>query len=596
MKQLLILMTFLLSIVSCRAWTPADQADYDKHCPKGSCSIHVTKESSTNYCTGTIVPIDCHKDNPNPGGTSRPGSGSENGSGNDDNSTQPANDACDGAANCPGGLGGSGLNPENDPGHGPGNGGSGGTLKGVGDTLSHWGHEIGKGWDGLKNELNGNNAENRRKKREAKRLLNEMQNLWAQAEGYGVAVADDRRSAEESWGLLEESWKEFGIASREKDLEEFRGRYNTRTRGILDGIPTPDPSVFDGMGKGRGDGIYPEHQKVANGRKYLEYARGKLDPNAADYGVRKTLLDFGDAALDEAEISYRAGNVVEGNAWYEIGMAAADAALSLTPGVGWAKDVYESITGKNLLTGKELTKFERGMAIAGALTGGIAKFGALAKAGNMIGVMATTAKTAQESEKITQAGKEAVEVLEAAAKTGARSVDDIKDLMVVAQGVDQGGSVAKGIDTVSAAKETADLSAKGPRKTPGVATNSRPLYNSEKMMRGTQGNAGLIPQEVAAKLEGKSFKDFDQFREKFWTAVSETKYANEFSNSNKTLMAGGNAPFAAKTQAVGERGLYEIHHITPIRVGGSVYDMSNMAIVTPRFHKEILERVYHYGK
>lgn len=594
MRNFLILLTFLVAVIGCRGWSAADQADYDKHCPNGSCSINVTKESSPNRCDGPWTSTDCmNKEDPNKGGNPRPTPGSEGG-----NDQPSEGEPCTTGKDCPGSIEGRPIDQGNGTGSsdtGNGNGG-GGALEGAGDVLTHWGNEIGKGWDGVKNELNGSNAEKHRKKREAKRLMNEMRDLWKQADAYGVSVEDDRKGAEASWGLLDDSWKEFGIASREKDLQEFRGRYNTRTKGILYGVPVADPSAFDGLGKGRGDGIYPEHSKIESGRKYLKYARGKLDPNAADYGVRKTLVDFGDACLDEAETSYRAGNIVEGNAWYEIGIAAADAALSLTPGVGWAKDIYESVTGKNLLTGKKLTKFERSMAIAGALTAGIAKFGAIAKAGKLIGVMATAAKTAEETEKITRVGKEAVEVVEAAAKTGVKTADEVKDLMVISEHVDEAGNVAKGIDAVNAGKETTDLSAKTLRNSPGVATSSKPLYNSETMLRGTQGNAGLVPKEVAAKLEGKSFSSFDQFREKFWTAVSETKYAGEFSTANQSLMKGGKAPRTVLEQTAEGRVTYELHHITPINQGGSVYDMSNLAVVTPRFHAEVLERVFHYGK
>lgn len=405
MKRILFLLMFL---TGCGVrWTADDQRYMAEHCRGAnsshpSCDMSWTKTSSTKPCEGTWTSIDCqNKEDPNKDGFPKPKpSDSEKG------------DTC---IDCPGDLGGSAIKPGEGSGS-DGNGKGGGALEGAGDVLKHWGNEIGKGWDGVKNEINGNNAEKRRRKREAKRLMSEMRDLWKQAESYGLEIEDDKRAIENSWGLLNESWQDFGLATREQDLSNFRSRYNTRTHQILDGVPVADPSVFEGLGKGRGEGIYPEHAKVEAGRKYLAYARGKLDPNAADYEVRKTLVDLGDAALDEAESSYRAGNVLEGNAWYEIAMAAADAALSLTPGVGWAKDVYEASTGKSLLTGKKLSDFERTMAAVGALTGGIAKLGVIAKAGKIFGIMATTAKTAEEAEKIAQAGKEAVEIAENAAK------------------------------------------------------------------------------------------------------------------------------------------------------------------------------------
>jgi len=38
-----------------------------------------------------------------------------------------------------------------------------------------------------------------------------------------------------------------------------------------------------------------------------------------------------------------------------------------------------------------------------------------------------------------------------------------------------------------------------------------------------------------------------------------------------------------------------LHHKTPINQGGSVYDVDNLYIVTPKYHKEILDPAYHYG-
>lgn len=57
----------------------------------------------------------------------------------------------------------------------------------------------------------------------------------------------------------------------------------------------------------------------------------------------------------------------------------------------------------------------------------------------------------------------------------------------------------------------------------------------------------------------------------------------------------GKAPFAAETQHYGARNKYELHHKTPIHAGGAVYDLSNIVIVTPRYHVDILSGSYHYG-
>ena len=48
------------------------------------------------------------------------------------------------------------------------------------------------------------------------------------------------------------------------------------------------------------------------------------------------------------------------------------------------------------------------------------------------------------------------------------------------------------------------------RNSPGVVEgNGR---NTSKMMYGTDKNAGVIPKEIADKLRGKQYNNFDEFR------------------------------------------------------------------------------------
>ena len=41
---------------------------------------------------------------------------------------------------------------------------------------------------------------------------------------------------------------------------------------------------------------------------------------------------------------------------------------------------------------------------------------------------------------------------------------------------------------------------------------------------------------------------------------------------------------------------YVLHHNTPIQRGGGVYDMNNITVMTPRFHLDVLDRGYHFGR
>ena len=139
------------------------------------------------------------------------------------------------------------------------------------------------------------------------------------------------------------------------------------------------------------------------------------------------------------------------------------------------------------------------------------------------------------------------------------------------------------------------VKASGTRHIPGTAHVSAPLVDAQVMLRGTHGNAGNVPLDVAKMMEGKSFNSFDLFRNEFWKSMSKSKYAAEFGEANITRMESGLAPFAVKSQHIGLQKNYHLHHKSPISHGGAVYDLSNIQIVTPRFHKEVLEKGFHAG-
>jgi hypothetical protein len=133
------------------------------------------------------------------------------------------------------------------------------------------------------------------------------------------------------------------------------------------------------------------------------------------------------------------------------------------------------------------------------------------------------------------------------------------------------------------------------RKLPGTVTGNGNNITG-RWLRGTEGNAGLFPKSVADKLRGRTFNNFDEFREAFWKEVAnEPNLANQFDANSIQRMQGGLAPFTSVSQQIGGMKNYVLHHKTPINQGGSVYDMDNLYIVTPKYHKEILNPAYHYG-
>lgn len=135
----------------------------------------------------------------------------------------------------------------------------------------------------------------------------------------------------------------------------------------------------------------------------------------------------------------------------------------------------------------------------------------------------------------------------------------------------------------------------GGRNIAGIVTGGEGLPNASRMMRGTDGNIGVIPKEIADSMRDKQFKNFDAFREEFWKTVSKSSYASEFSASNISRMAKGYAPRVVDTQQYGGALSYILHHKTPIHDGGGVFDLDNLVIVTPRMHQEILDKSYHFG-
>lgn len=136
-----------------------------------------------------------------------------------------------------------------------------------------------------------------------------------------------------------------------------------------------------------------------------------------------------------------------------------------------------------------------------------------------------------------------------------------------------------------------------PRNQPGTASGSKGIPDVKgRWLRGSHGNAGRMPGQIARQLEGQTFKNWKEFREAFWTAVSKDPHlAGQFRASNVTRMAGGHAPFVAKNQWLGKASHYVLHHVTPIQHGGGVYDLGNIVVVTPRYHKFILDGTFHFG-
>ncbi|GJL42563.1 TPA: HNH endonuclease signature motif containing protein [Enterobacter chengduensis] len=104
----------------------------------------------------------------------------------------------------------------------------------------------------------------------------------------------------------------------------------------------------------------------------------------------------------------------------------------------------------------------------------------------------------------------------------------------------------------------------------------------------SKGNGSPVPTQIADRLRGRTFANFDQFRNAFWLEVSkDPELSKQFRGSNQTHIRKGNSPFTRDAERAGGRERLEIHHIKPISQGGEVYNVDNMGITTPKRHIEI---------
>lgn len=127
-----------------------------------------------------------------------------------------------------------------------------------------------------------------------------------------------------------------------------------------------------------------------------------------------------------------------------------------------------------------------------------------------------------------------------------------------------------------------------PRNMPGKVSGK-----GETVGEGWLNNAGKdqgapIPSQIADKLHGREFANFDAFRKAFWTEVGkDPALSKQFKSGNFGNIQAGKAPAPKETEQVGGRVKYELHHVKPIKDNGGVYDVDNIRVTTPKLHIEI---------
>ncbi|WP_258042018.1 S-type pyocin domain-containing protein [Pseudomonas syringae] len=126
---------------------------------------------------------------------------------------------------------------------------------------------------------------------------------------------------------------------------------------------------------------------------------------------------------------------------------------------------------------------------------------------------------------------------------------------------------------------------KDPRSIPGVASGHGEAVTATWLRGPTASQTAPIPSSVAEKLSGRPFASFAKLREAIWLEVSkDPELSRHLGELNLQELSNKRAPRAPLADRVGKRVKYEIHHKHRVSEGGSVYDLDNLIIMTPKDH------------
>ncbi len=217
-----------------------------------------------------------------------------------------------------------------------------------------------------------------------------------------------------------------------KDIDKAISDHNSRVDSITSKIPENTVSVETSSNtqfKTAPNTV--NGQRVRNAQDYLNHARRTSEvKRGPSHVIGKQALDYAQGAVHVADGYYAEGRQEEGNFALEVATTAADIVLGFIPGVGWGKDAYEAIRGNSLLTGTELTKFERGMAVFGVITAGIgSKLAIAGKAAALVGIARAGAKEASfatDAGRVIEKMEETVGSLERMGFRGERELSNLR--------------------------------------------------------------------------------------------------------------------------------------------------------------------------
>jgi hypothetical protein len=178
------------------------------------------------------------------------------------------------------------------------------------------------------------------------------------------------------------------------------------------GVPSPD-KMTEGDKK-----FYAENLEVYN--KLVDVQpfneQGLL---AKDIGIDASIIAFS---------SYQGGNFNSAYTAQGIASTMLDIATGTLPVISTGRDIYEALTGKNLLTGVNLTNLERSLALVGIASLGASHFTKVVSvvAGNLPEFTRVVSRVGLTLKVPDVVAGGAVKIADSAAKLGFKNADDIK--------------------------------------------------------------------------------------------------------------------------------------------------------------------------
>jgi hypothetical protein len=132
-------------------------------------------------------------------------------------------------------------------------------------------------------------------------------------------------------------------------------------------------------------------------------AAGALQPDASDYSQRKALLDYSTTLSNQSKDVFFGGDLPQGETILKLANIVLEGVTRLTPGISLARDIYEAVSGKDLITGADLSTLDRAAAVLGVVTVGFSED--VLGGARIISKIAGMGESAERAEKIVEAAR-----------------------------------------------------------------------------------------------------------------------------------------------------------------------------------------------